>query len=136
MKKEDKKLIISMIVIIIIACIFFTCLTYFNNNISLADYNPFPEMRKCEERHEMNGILYAVDFVDCGYNCDYTLIVFNDNDYHFKSWDYADFKKYEGQKINIVYFSNCQTSEYYLDALRYDWIDEGGIKPFSYKNGG
>ena len=136
MKKEDKKLIISMIGIIIIACILFACLTYFSNNISLADNNPFPEMRACEEQYTKEGMLYSVEYIEGGYQNRYTLIVISNSQMRFKDWDNKRFKPLEGQNIEMVYYSNYQTSEYYLNCLDHERFGyDIVLKPLTYKNG-
>jgi len=126
---ENKMIIICIIVLIINTYFLFNPQILGSVFYSDFNVNPFDEMRACEERYEMNGTLISVDYVDCGYNCDYTLVVINSRSYNFKDWDYANLKTYEGQDVEIIYFSNCQTGEYYLDCLNNEMFGwENGIK--------
>ena len=84
------------------------------------DENPFDRMRECENQYSISGYLLSVDYIDGGYQNRYTLIIIDDTQMNFKDWDYKRFKPYEGQDIEMVYYSNCETSEYYLNCVDND----------------
>lgn len=82
------------------------------------DYNPFDEIRACEERCFINGTVLHVEYIDWE-SC--KLFLYEQSwPYVFDADAFGTLKKHEGEKVTILCYVQCYDGLYRLYACN-DW---------------
>lgn len=125
--KENVWLIVCVIFVIILLflSIYIEIVT---NTIYTNPNDVWEYIKESEEQHLLSGKIISVDYIDCGYNCDYALVVLDKSTYHFKDWDYANFKNFEGEVVEILCYTTGFDGYYSLSCANWEKFEQGYIK--------
>jgi len=123
---ENKGAFICLGALVVVIYLLFNPMLLVNAINPSWDDNPFDYIRETEERVYINGTIVHVEYIDWEH-CE--LFMENGRDHYFAKDAYAELKRYEGQEVTIMCYTQGWDGYYRLYACN-DW-EMGYVKPLN-----